>query len=110
MADINHVKSKITAVSYKITVADRSIRKARTRTLIQAGGLLNLVGYFAICGIEEGQDLQLDFESRDKAATLLGILSEAFETLPMNPSNEQLESWKNIGIRVLKMSKSKDVY
>lgn len=106
MTEINRQLSKITASVYQKCLADKKLRKARTRTLIQAGGLLSLTGYFVICGIEEGQDLQLDFENRDKAAILLGILSEAFEKLPAEPTSEQLEYWKSIGIRIMKMRKS----
>lgn len=105
MAKVNHVKSKINAITYRNKLVDKSMRKARTRTLIQAGSLLNMMGYFAFCGIEEGYDLQLDLESRNKAAILLGILSEAFDVLPEEPTTEQFEHWKNLGIRILKMRK-----
>lgn len=106
MTEINRHITKKATITYRKQLADKALRRARTRTLIQAGGLLNLLGFFSVCSIEEGQDLQLDFENRDKAAILLGILSEAFERLPMDPSSEQLEFWKNIGIRVMKMRKS----
>lgn len=83
------------------------MRRARTRTIIQAGSLLQMLGFFSFCGIEEGLDLQLDLESRDKAAILLGILSDAFERLPVNPDSEQFEHWKKIGVRIMKMRGSK---
>jgi hypothetical protein len=110
MSEINRQLSNSAAISYRNQLANKSLRRARTRTLIQAGGLLNLLGFFTICGIEEGQDLQLDFENQDKAAILLGILSEAFERLPIEPSSLQLECWKNIGIRVMKMRSSVQKY
>lgn len=110
MSEINRLLSKKSATSYRIQMADKGLRRARTRTLIQAGGLLGLTGIFSFCGIEEGQDLQFDIESRDKAAILLGILSEAFERLPVEPAIEQFEQWKNMGICLMKMSKSKSAY
>ena len=107
MTEINRHITKKTVITYRNQLADKAVRKARTRTLIQAGGLLNLAGFFTICGIEEGQELQLDFQSRDKAAILLGLLSEAFEKLPTEPTKEQFEYWENIGVRIMKMRKSK---
>jgi len=107
MFEINRLVSKKAIVTYKKPLADKSLRRARTRTLIQAGSILSLLGFFSLCGIEEGEDLQLDFEKRDKSAILLGILLEAFERLPVEPKLEQLEHWKNIGIRLMKMRKSK---
>src|SRR5690606_18971758 len=52
-------------------------RRARSRMLIQVGGIVKLSGLFPICQIEEGEDLQYDIDSRDKAALLLGILLDA---------------------------------
>ncbi len=66
-----------------------------------------MLGFFSICGIEEGLDLQFDLESRDKAAVLLGILSDAFDRLPVSPKTEQFEQWKKIGVRIMKMRSSK---
>lgn len=106
MSEINRQLSTNAAISNRNQLANKSLRKARTRTLIQAGSLLSMTGFFTICGIEEGQNLQLDFENGDKAAILLGVLSEAFEKLPVEPSTEQFSYWKNIGIRILKMRKS----
>jgi len=77
-------------------------RRARTRTLIQAGSLIKLSGLFTICEIEEGEDLQFDFNSRDKAATLLGILSEAAEAITNPPNAAQMETWRALGTRLLK--------
>lgn len=107
MFQIDRLNSQASARTQAKNLADKKRRQARTRTLIQAGGLLNLTGYFAFCGIEEGQDLQLDLETRDKAAVLLGILAQAFEQLPENPAIEQWERWKTIGIRILKMRGSR---
>lgn len=105
MTQLNRSNSQLRAITQAKSLADKKYRKARTRTLIQAGGLLSLTGYFAFCGIEEGKDLQLDLETRDKAAVLLGILSQAFEQLPETFNPEQWAQWKKIGIRIMKMRK-----
>ncbi len=105
MSEINRLLANRSAASNRTQKADKSLRKARTRTLIQAGGILSLAGFLSFCGIEEGVDLQHDIANRDKAAVLLGILSEAFERLPNEPLSEHFEQWKNIGTRILKMRK-----
>lgn len=105
MSEINRHITKMVGITYRNQMSDKKLRKARTRTLIQTGGLLSIAGFFTTCGIEEGQDLQLDFENRDKAAILLGILVEAFERLPTEPTSEQIGYWKNIGVRVMKIRK-----
>lgn len=87
--------------SYSVNL-DSSERRARTRTLIQLGGLLNMIGFATYVGIDEGEDLQLDLTATDKAATLLGILLETFQDLPEAPDLEQLNTWKETGIRSLK--------
>lgn len=73
------------------------LRQARTRTLIQAGGLLNQLGFLDYCGIATGEDLQQDFISGDKAAVLLGILMKCYEALPDDISEAQWAPWKATG-------------
>ena len=72
-------------------------RKLRTRTLIQAGGLLSLSGLLEQCDIMEGEDIQHDLESYEKAAMLLGILINASETFLQNNDTQQMEKFKKIG-------------
>ena len=79
-------------------------RRSRTRNLIQMGSLLNLAGLAQLCDIEEGNDLQLDIESRDKAALLLGILLDIVADFA--PTDAQKERWREDGIRQLKRSAS----
>lgn len=52
----------------------KNARRARTRTLIQVGGLVDKAGILDLLGIEAGQDLQKDFDTLDQAATLMGSL------------------------------------
>jgi hypothetical protein len=79
---------------------ENSQRKARTRTLIQMGGLLDLTPLPSICGINLGDDLQLDHP--DKSATLLGILLHLCEKIPESISGDDLENFKTKGINFLK--------
>ena len=82
---MNRLRSQIAALSFKETNLDSSHRSARTRTLIQLGGVVSLSGIASLLDIEEGDDLQLDFESKDKAAMLLGGLSELVTLLETSP-------------------------
>jgi hypothetical protein len=52
----------------------------------------------AFCNINIGDDLQID--KPDNAATLLGILAQSADQLSEN--NEDLEKFRNIGIRLMK--------
>jgi len=84
-----------------------SERKARTRTLIQCGGLLSLSGLVDLCGIIEGEDLQQDIEAYEKAATLLGILCDAREKIA---NEDQLQKFRKFGKTILKKSAAKSFY
>lgn len=82
-------------------------RKLRTRTLIQCGGLLNLSGLLEQCDIMEGEDIQHDLESYEKAAMLLGILVNASETFLKNNNTQQMEKFKKIGKTRMKQASAK---
>ena len=99
---INRLQSQKAALQNRL---DRNHkRKARTRTLIQMGGLLNMISLPAICGINEGDDLQLDLEHSDKAAMLLGMLTHLEDSLPPTLSDQIIDQFKQKGIRKLKSS------
>ena len=100
---INRKTSQVSAIHYKTAKADSIDRKARTRTLIQLGSLVSLSGLTSILHIQEGEDLQFDMEAKDKAAMLLGALSELTDTDADSPSLSRQEKWKDKGIRLLKM-------
>jgi hypothetical protein len=76
-----------------------SQRQGRTRTLIQAGGLLQKSGLMDAFLIVPGDDLQ-EYENLEKASRLLGFLSEYFEASTFNEDN--LEKWSALGSRLLK--------
>jgi hypothetical protein len=110
MVALNRLGATKQALEHQGKIADKSVRRARTRTLIQIGALVKMVGFFPVCGIEEGMDLQLNIEHQDKAAILLGILLQAYEALPGNPSYEQLDRWKNMGIQKFKSHRADKHY
>lgn len=76
-----------------------SDRKARTKGLVQAGGLCHKSGIMEAFSIAPGNDLQ-DYENREKAAQLLGFLSECFEKSTFEEAN--MERWRSAGERMLK--------
>ena len=99
---INRLQSQKAVLENKLKIKNNSLRKARTRTLIQMGSLLNMLNLPNICGIDEGDDLQLNFEASDKAAILLGMLAHLEDSLPPTLSAEVISSFKQKGIRVIK--------
>ena len=66
------------------------------------GGLISMLNLPSICGIDEGDDLQLNFEVSDKAAVLLGMLAHLEDSLPPTLSEQVISSFKQKGIRVIK--------
>jgi hypothetical protein len=110
MVALNRLGATKQALAHQGKLTDKSVRRARTRTLIQIGALVKMVGFFPVCGIEEGMDLQLNLEHQDKAAILLGILLEAFESLPENPSDEQLDKWQRTGVQKFKSHRADKYY
>jgi hypothetical protein len=58
-----------------------NIRKSHTRTKIQLGGLLLKSGLTELLDIDQGDDLQIDFEKRNKAYILLGILTDSYNNI-----------------------------
>ena len=97
---INRLLAQKAALQHKMKRQKNSKRKARTRTLIQLGGLLDLTPLLAICKIELGEDLQLDYP--DKSATLLGILSYFCDQIPEHFTDQDLAKFKSIGEDLLK--------
>ncbi|MCR4623114.1 MAG: conjugal transfer protein TraD [Alphaproteobacteria bacterium] len=97
---INRLLAQKAALQYKMKKQENSKRKARTRTLIQLGGLLDLTPLLAICKIELGEDLQIDHP--DKSATLLGMLSYFSDQLPENLTDQDLAKFKSVGENFLK--------
>lgn len=80
-------------------------RKARTRTLIQLGGVLKLTGLLDYCDIKVGEDLQEDITAMDKSAVLLGILLETYNKVPNEPDDSKINAWMKRGIECMKYGK-----
>ena len=95
----NRLSSKVSSITYKMKQSSNSQRNLRTRTLIQLGGLLSLSGLPSLLNIQEGDDLQADISTRDKAAILLGMLSEMMETVDVDSDHH---CWLEKGRRLLK--------
>ena len=81
-------------------------RKARTRTLIQVGGLLKVAGLFELFGIQEGEDLQLNPEGQEKANALLGWLQAVLEG-DAGFDSEAIARWKAQGKTALRVHQAK---
>lgn len=81
------------------------MRKARTRTLIQAGGLIEKSGLFETLGIQLGDDLQKNPDLYDSNAALLGGLMELNQQLKEPYSHQQMMIWAEIGKACLKSGK-----
>ena len=76
------------------------LRRARTRTLIQIGGLIEKSGFLEKIGIQLGDDLQNDETLFDKASILLGAVCELNSDIPDH--KQQLNIWKDKGKILIK--------
>jgi len=104
----NRIRSQIASMTYRETKKENDYRRSRTRTLIQLGGMVSLSGLASLIDIQEGDDLQFDIESKDKAAILLGGLSELVMMLESYP--ELKEKWLQKGINILKTREYRRLY
>ncbi len=107
MTKLNRLQARKAQIDNQQKAIDYTDRRARTRTLIQMGGLLNMIGLPQLCGIADGDDLQKDPLNQDKAATLLGMLVHLNEKLSESPHLFEagtgiLEDFKRRGIRMMK--------
>src|SRR3989338_8719554 len=75
---INRLKNNFNREMHKIKQQRQSDRKARTRQLIQIGGLVHKSGLVDAFLITPKDDLQ-DYETRTKAVQLFGFLITCFE-------------------------------
>jgi len=76
-----------------------SLRKARTLTLIQLGGLIAKANLLEPLNIVMGDNLQKDETHFDIVATLMGALAEIYPTLQNDTSQKIL--WKEKGKKLL---------
>tara|TARA_B100000446_G_scaffold162424_1_gene162766 strand:+ start:146 stop:502 length:357 start_codon:yes stop_codon:yes gene_type:complete len=100
---IERLKDARKHLARRISDSANTNRKARTRTLIQLGGLLNITNLLELADIHLGEDLESEQGNQDKAATLLGLLQHLTESLPPVLSPNQQNDFKQKGIRMMKM-------
>ena len=79
---------------YRASVHDR---KARTRTLIQLGGLMEKAGLLTCVDLTLGEDLQKDLHTRDSVATLFGALLAIKQELYSPDADAFKLIWKERG-------------
>lgn len=72
-------------------------RRARTRTLIQLGGLLEKSGIADLFGITLGQDLQRDDEISEEVAAIMGALVELKSSCGTEYFQQQKLLWAQKG-------------
>ena len=97
--ELNRLRSAKAALENREKIKNNQQRKARTRTLIQIGGLAELTPLLSICDINLGDDLQT--EHREKAALLLGILTEFANAFPEKLSDDDIEKFRKSGLKLL---------
>lgn len=77
------------------------LRKARTRTLVQLGGLIQKSGILDDLNLTPGDDLQKDPDCFDSAATLMGALCELRQSLHTENAAAQKLLWRERGKEML---------
>jgi len=78
-----------------------NFRKARTRTLIQLGGLIEKAGLLEALQLTPGNDLQKDPECFESVSVLMGALGEAYKSLDSTESQELKMLWCERGKEML---------
>jgi len=81
-------------------------RKARTRTLLQLGGLIVKSGIVEKLGIEVGADLQKNENQKKKAYTLLGML---VTQLSVPKETEKMKEAENLGKQFLSQKQNDEM-
>lgn len=76
-------------------------RKARTRTLIQLGGLVEKSGILDDLNLTPGDDLQKDPDCHESAAILMGALCELRQNLHAEDAQAQMILWCDRGKEAL---------
>jgi len=73
---IEKMQRRREVLAYHEGLIPSSLRKARTRTLIQLGGLIEKAGLLDDFNLELGSDLQKDLTCKDQVHALFGSLLE----------------------------------
>ena len=75
------------------------LRKTRTRTLVQLGGLVEKSGILEVLQLEIGDDLQKDELCFDGVSTLMGAFADLVKTI--REDETQVMLWCENGKRIL---------
>ena len=86
-------------MQYRNGTDTMSLRKARTLTLIQLGGLIAKANLLEPLDINLGDNLQKDEAHFDSVATLMGALAEIYPTMQNDVSQKIL--WQEKGKKLL---------
>ena len=86
----------------KQETTSKAMRRARTRTLIQLGGLIEKAGLLDILEIQLGQDLQKDAETINPVATLMGSLLSLCALYQDEDSQTRKMLWQRRGKEALR--------
>ena len=81
------------ALEYRSEGHPGNERKARTRTLIQLGGLIEKSGLLPLFDLQTGDDLQKDPETFEGAATLFGALLSLKEEIQLEDADACKTLW-----------------
>ncbi|NBT85845.1 MAG: hypothetical protein EBT45_05040 [Alphaproteobacteria bacterium] len=96
---------KINRLQFQLSRQTNQQRAARTRTLIQIGGLLVKSGITEKLGIKIGADLQKEETQKKKAYTLLGLL---ILQLSVPQKIDEVENAERLGKQFLFENKDDD--
>lgn len=99
---LNRLKAQRARLEHSEEKRTKRARMARTRTLIQMGGLLSIVTIPRWFDIELGDDLQTDLDKQDQSMMLLGLLATVVEQLPSEFSDDRKIELKLKGQRFMK--------
>jgi hypothetical protein len=86
---------------HRIGNTNMDLRKARTRTLIQLGGLLEKSGILDDINLAPGDDLQKDSSCFDSVAILMGALCELRQNFHTDDAPAQKILWCERGKEML---------
>ena len=93
---LNHQKANLAFKDHNLS------RKARTRTLIQLGGLVEKSQLTHFLKISLGIDLEKDDSAKEKTCVILGILLDAHEKLHNDKNNDLYQEFHVKGLLNMK--------
>ena len=100
MKQITHQQIRLNEkIRHKTGSDPVSLRKSRTRTLIQLGGLIEKTNLLEPLALTLGDDLQKNETLFDQVAILAGAFTELYEPLKNDSSQKMI--WKEKGKKAL---------